>query len=149
MWLTVVLPILLLLGTVALMEGVAWLVHRYLLHGPLWFLHRTHHYPQKGFWEANDLIVLVYAAASAALVMHGLHYGSLLLWPGLGIALYGLLYFWLHDIVVHQRVRLRLRPRLPYVERLVRAHKIHHKHLHKSGSQAFGFLYAAPRYRPR
>jgi beta-carotene 3-hydroxylase len=33
------------------MEGVAYLTHRFLMHGPLWFLHRSHHVPHEGGWE--------------------------------------------------------------------------------------------------
>ncbi len=28
------------------MEGVAWATHRWLMHGPLWVLHRSHHAPR-------------------------------------------------------------------------------------------------------
>lgn len=135
-----------LLGTVAVMEGVAWVVHRYLLHGPLWWLHRSHHVPPKGFFEQNDWIVLVYAGASAFLVIWGDIHQHWSFWAGLGIAAYGVLYFLLHDVLVHQRVKWRIRPVNPYLKRLVRAHKLHHKHIHREGSEAFGFLYAAKKY---
>jgi beta-carotene 3-hydroxylase len=32
---------------------------------------------------------------------------------------------------------------------MIRAHKIHHKHLGKDGAEAFGFLYAPKKYEPR
>ncbi len=139
----------LVLATVVWMEGVAWLVHKYLLHGPLWFLHRSHHRPRRGWWEANDWVSVAYAALSAGLVIWGDLNHHWLFWVGIGILVYGLLYFLLHDVIVHQRVRFRYRLSHPYLLRIIRAHKIHHKHLERTGSQAFGFLYAAPRYAPR
>ena len=33
-------------------ELVATLIHRYLMHGPLWWIHRTHH-KSRGGWELN------------------------------------------------------------------------------------------------
>ena len=146
---SVILPLCWVLATVAAMEGLAWLVHRYLLHGPLWWLHRTHHEPQRTWYEANDLVGLFYAALSAGLIIWTDLRSHPALWVGIGIALYGVLYFLLHDVLVHQRLRWRVRPAWPYLQRLVRAHKLHHKHLHRQGAEAFGFLYAAPRYRLR
>lgn len=135
-------------ATVVAMEGLAWLVHKYLLHGPLWFLHRTHHQPRKGWWEANDWVAVAYAALSAGLVVWGDVHGHWLFWVGVGIIAYGLLYFTLHDVIVHQRLRFRYRFRHPYLLRVIRAHKIHHKNQGREGGEAFGFLYAAPRYAP-
>ena len=37
------LEISLMLLTLLAMEGTAWLAHRYLMHGFLWFLHEDHH----------------------------------------------------------------------------------------------------------
>ena len=39
---------LLFAGALAGMELVAWVTHRYLMHGPLWFLHASHHRPREG-----------------------------------------------------------------------------------------------------
>lgn len=140
-------PAIALLTLVAL-EPVAWFVHRYLLHGPLWSLHRSHHVPVTGFWERNDWVAVFYAALSVLLVVWGDLQGHWAFWVGIGIALYGVLYFLLHDVLVHQRLKWRLRPRSRYLRRLIRAHKLHHKHLGRTGSEAFGFLYAHPRYDP-
>ncbi|MCE3008746.1 MAG: sterol desaturase family protein [Bacteroidetes bacterium] len=144
----ILLGTLLLIATAVGMEALAWLIHRYLLHGPLWFVHRTHHRPQRGFWEWNDLVALFYAALSAGLVVLGLPTLGLPFWVGLGIALYGLLYFWLHDLIIHQRIRVRYRTRWRYLQRLIRAHKIHHKQLNARPAEAYGFLYAPRRYQP-
>lgn len=137
----------LVLLTVVLLEGWAWVVHKYLLHGPLWFLHKSHHRPRQGWWEHNDWVAVFYAALSAAGIILGDLYNHWVLYVGIGIAVYGVLYFLLHDVLVHQRIKLRYRVRSGYLQRLIRAHKIHHKQLARTGSQAFGFLYAAPKYK--
>ena len=136
--------------TVVGMEGFAWVMHKYVLHGPLWFLHQTHHRPQPSFFEANDIISLFYGLLSAALIVYGdltpTLTGFVAFWGGVGIAVYGVLYFFLHDVVIHQRIQFRYRFRNGYLLRLIRAHKKHHKHLNRADSEAFGFLYAAPKY---
>jgi beta-carotene 3-hydroxylase len=132
--------------TVVVMEGWAWLVHKYLLHGPLWFLHRTHHEPQQGWWEWNDLVSIFYGLLSAGLVIYGIEQQSYWLGVGIGIAVYGVFYFLFHDIIIHRRVKLRYRFRSAYVNRLIRAHKMHHKHLGRWPGEAFGFLYAVKKY---
>ena len=45
---------LVFIACVAAMEGVAWFTHKYLMHGPLWFLHESHHVPHRGGLEKND-----------------------------------------------------------------------------------------------
>ena len=43
------------------MEGVAWVLHKYVMHGFLWVLHKSHHEPRKGVWELNDAFGLFFA----------------------------------------------------------------------------------------
>jgi beta-carotene 3-hydroxylase len=138
-----VLQSITIVATTIGMEGAAWAMHKYILHGPLWFIHASHHRPQSGPFEWNDLIGVAYALVSLVLCVYGGHSGSLWLGVGIGIALYGVFYFTLHDVLTHQRIRTRVRP-TGYLARLVRAHKLHHKTLGRDGSRAFGFLYAAP-----
>ena len=56
-----------------------------------------------------------------------------------------ILYF--HDIIIHRRIKVKYKFSSTYINRLIRAHKIHHKHLGRKGSEAFGFLYANPKYK--
>ncbi|MEL6673292.1 MAG: beta-carotene hydroxylase [Bacteroidota bacterium] len=140
------LQILVLLGTAIAMEAWAWFMHKYLLHGPLWFLHKSHHRVNPGWFEWNDLVSVLYGVAATACIVHGIENQALSLGIGLGISLYGIIYFLFHDVIIHRRVKLKYHFRHPYVNRLIRAHKIHHKHLGRTQSEAFGFLYAPKKY---
>ena len=133
----------LLLATFAGMEAAAYLMHRYLMHGPLWFLHESHHRPRQSAWfERNDLFGIFFAIPSILLIYAGTHGHPLALAVGLGMTAYGFAYFAFHDVIVHRRIRHSWAPRGAYLRRLVRAHLIHHRTLTKEGAVSFGFLYA-------
>ncbi|MEZ4829811.1 MAG: sterol desaturase family protein [Bacteroidia bacterium] len=130
----------------AFMEAWAWFSHKYLLHGPLWFIHRSHHRQRKSWFEWNDSVSLLYAALAGFLIFKGAPTGSWHLDAGLGIALYGVFYFLFHDIIIHQRVRYKHPFKNAYVRRLIRAHKQHHRHGEKNPGEAYGFLFAHKKY---
>ena len=134
----------LFLSTLAAMEGVAWVTHRYLMHGPLWFLHASHHRPHRGRFEWNDLFGVFFSIPSIVLIWYGTHGYPSLLFIGLGMAAYGVAYFGFHDVIVHRRLPLRLSPRSRYLRRIIQAHLIHHRTHRKYGARSFGFLYAPP-----
>jgi beta-carotene 3-hydroxylase len=137
-----VLWLALCLGTFVAMEGVASLMHRHLMHGPLWILHESHHRPRAGRFEANDLFGVFFAIPSIVLIYLGTHGQPLALPVGVGMTAYGAAYFSFHDVVVHRRIRHAYAPRSAYLRRIVRAHLIHHKTLTREGAVSFGFLYA-------
>ena len=137
------------MATCVLMEGWAWASHKYILHGPLWFLHKTHHSYQPGWWEWNDLVSVAYGIAASVLIIHGIQTESYTLSIGLGISVYGIVYFVFHDVIIHQRIHLSFTSRNSYINRLIHAHKVHHRHPNKKGSEAFGFLYAPEKYNVR
>ncbi|WP_247232372.1 sterol desaturase family protein [Telluribacter sp. SYSU D00476] len=142
------LNILLMLGTFLLMEGFAWFTHKYIMHGFMWSWHQSHHAPHKSWWEKNDLFSVIFGCIATAIIIIGAEVPSLrpLLWIGFGITLYGLSYFIFHDILVHRRIRTRYKPRSRYMKRIIKAHYIHHKVHVREGAEAFGFLYAPPKY---
>ena len=74
--------------------------------------------------------------------------GSLGVWPlqwiGMGMSVYGALYFIVHDGLVHQRWPFRYIPRRGYLRRLYMAHRLHHAVRGREGCVSFGFLYAPP-----
>lgn len=138
------LGILLFLATVAAMEGVAYVAHRWVMHGAGWFLHESHHRPRHGRWELNDLYAVIFALPSIALLLGGAQLGWWpgCIWIGAGIAAYGAIYFGFHDVIVHQRIPTRYLPRSPYMKRIVQAHRLHHVVETRQGTVSFGFLIA-------
>ena len=136
--------IALLLVTVALMEGFAYVMHRWVMHGPGWFLHASHHRPRTGRFEWNDLYGVIFAIPSIVLLAGGTQWGW---WPGCawigaGIAAYGAIYFGFHDVIVHRRLATRYLPTSRYMKRIVQAHRLHHVVGTKHGTVSFGFLIA-------
>ena len=134
----------LFLFTILAMEAVAYVTHRWVMHGPGWFLHASHHRRREGRFEANDLYALIFAIPSIVLLWGGVNLGwhSGTVWVGAGIAAYGAIYFGFHDVIVHQRIRNRYVARSTYMKRIVQAHRLHHVTETKHGAVSFGFLWA-------
>jgi beta-carotene 3-hydroxylase len=132
--------------TILAMEGVAYAAHRWVMHGPGWFLHASHHGEREGWFELNDLYAAIFAIPSIILLLGGvqLGWGSWATWVGAGVAAYGAIYFGFHDVIVHRRVGHRYVPRSAYMKRIVQAHRLHHATANKHGSVSFGFLWAPP-----
>jgi beta-carotene 3-hydroxylase len=132
------------LSTVLAMEGFAYAMHRWVMHGPGWFLHASHHRPRTGNWEWNDLYFVIFALPSILLLAGGVrwNWGSWATAIGAGVATYGAIYLIFHDIMVHRRVAHRYVPRSPYIKRIMQAHRIHHAVETRLGTVSFGFLVA-------
>ena len=141
------IPTLAILITFFAMEFVAWFTHKYVMHGLLWILHKDHHQTEPGFFEKNDSFFLIFAVPSAILMMLGIMNGNdIRLFIGIGIAAYGLAYFLVHDIFIHQRFRLFRRTNNTYMRAIRKAHKVHHKHLNKEHGECFGMLLVPVKY---
>ena len=136
-------PLIFLAALVA-MEGVAYAAHRWIMHGPGWCLHASHHRPRTGWFEANDLYAAIFAIPSVLLLWAGVHlgWGAGYACAGAGIAAYGAIYFGFHDVIVHRRLHHRYVPRSAYMKRIVQAHRLHHAVETRDGSVSFGFLVA-------
>ncbi len=133
--------------TFLVMEFVAWFTHKFVMHGFLWYLHKDHHQVEPGFFEKNDAFFLIFAVPSALCYIFGLMAGGdFRLYIGMGISLYGLGYFFIHEIVIHQRFKLFTHWNNRYVRAIRRAHKIHHKHLGKHQGENFGMLIVPLKY---
>lgn len=134
----------LLVATIAFMEGVAYVMHRWVMHGFGWFLHESHHRPRTGFWELNDLYFVIFASPSITLLVGAAYFGfpDWCGWVGGGIAAYGAIYLGFHDIIVHRRVTTGYVPRSRYMKRIVQAHRLHHAVETKEGTVSFGFIWA-------
>jgi beta-carotene 3-hydroxylase len=138
--------LLVALAVVLVMEGVAILSHKYVMHGFLWSLHESHHRPRAGRFEKNDWFGVMGAVPSIALIFAGslLGWGDIFTWIGIGIAGYGAIYFGFHDVIVHRRIETGYVPRSAYMKRIVQAHRLHHVVESKEGTVSFGFLWAPP-----
>ena len=130
------------------MEGATWVIHKYIMHGFLWILHRDHHdHSTDGPLEKNDYFFVIFALPAIALMYFGsLEDFNYVFYIGLGISLYGMAYFFVHDIFIHQRIKFFRNTNSSYFLALRRAHKQHHKHLDKHFGECFGFLYVPKHY---
>ena len=144
----VLVDILLVAASFCLMEAVAWLAHKYLMHGLLWGLHRDHHRKEDyGFLEKNDYFFLIFATPGIACLGIGIYtVATAFLYIGIGITLYGLCYFLVHDLFIHQRIKLFRNSNNPYLRGIRRAHKMHHKHLDRDHGECFGMLWVPLKY---
>jgi len=141
------LGILTFLGTFAIMEFMAWFIHKYIMHGVLWVLHKDHHHKDHGSWfERNDTFFLFFAGLSMFFLMFAKDYFWLATPIGLGILAYGIAYFVVHDIFIHQRFKWLRNIDNAYARGVRRAHKIHHKHLGKEKGENFGMLVVPKKY---
>lgn len=129
--------------TLVAMEAIATAVHRFVMHGVGWGWHRSHHEPTDGYLERNDLYALIFGLVSLGLFVAGDRW-PVLWWVGLGTLLYGILYFLVHDGLVHRRVPMPRTKLGGYLKRLVQAHRLHHSVHDRDGAVSFGFLYAPP-----
>jgi len=133
-----------IIGFIA-MEPTAWALHKYLFHGPLWILHRSHHVPSTGGgksrWriESNDAFSLIFAGIAMACMAAG---GDPLSAPfafGFGVTAYGFAYFFVHDIFVHRRVA-SIYLGIRWMAKVREAHRYHHRSIGKVSTGPFGLF---------
>ncbi|MBK8555363.1 MAG: sterol desaturase family protein [Lewinellaceae bacterium] len=138
------------LGAYVGMEFMAWFTHKFLMHGLLWSWHEDHHkakHEKLGFWEKNDRFFLVFAVPSAFCYM----FGSMtqtwwVFFIGVGISLYGLTYFLIHDVYIHRRFRWFRQLDGKYSRAILRAHGAHHAKSTKEECESFGLLVVHPKF---
>ncbi len=140
----IVIPVVIVALTVVAMELLAAWVHEKIMHGPGWAWHKSHHVPHDKMVEHNDLYSVVFAVISMALLWLGSLWVPPLWWVGIGLCVYGALYYVLHDGLVHQRWPFRYVPRSGYLRRIYQAHRLHHAVQDKDGAVSFGFVLVAP-----
>lgn len=142
------LYILLFFATFLTMEFMAWFTHKYVMHGFLWSIHRDHHKKDHDSWfERNDLFFIFYAVISiTCFVTWSRGYFDFGLAIGGGILAYGIAYFFVHDIFIHQRFKFLRNANNRYAKAVRRAHKMHHKHIGKEKGECFGMLVVPWKY---
>lgn len=138
-----------ILVTTVLMEGVAWGMHKYIMHGVFWNLHEDHHVrtDHDSFFERNDSFFVFFAIISiTAFSLWSIFGWDIALGIGIGVFIYGLIYFVIHDLFIHQRIKIWRNTKNPYLLAIRRAHKMHHKHLGKEDGECFGMLWVPMKY---
>lgn len=118
------------------LEIVSVFIHKYLFHGLLWRIHQTHHQKRKGAFEANDLFSLIFALLGLSLLTQThLPY----IWGmGLGVTLYGVLYFFIHDLMAHRRFYPLKGPK--FLSFWIHGHRRHHQKVDKRGQGPWGLF---------
>lgn len=138
---------IIVIGTYCFMEFMAWFTHKYVMHGFMWHFHRDHHQPEPGIFERNDVFFLIFAVPCMILMTLGTLEGiNYLFFIGLGILLYGISYFLVHDVFIHQRFKWLTRTDNVYFRAIRKAHKVHHKYLGKEDGECFGMLLVPFKY---
>ncbi len=121
------------------MEFIARCLHKYIMHGYLWILHEDHHKEKQAEIEKNDVFGILFASVAIFLIIEWFSSGnSLFLSIALGMTAYGLAYFFIHDMVIHDR-HLHLRSwglKHKLFRQLILVHDVHHK----EGRGNWGFL---------
>lgn len=146
---SIALAAAIILITFCIMEMFTWWLHKYVMHGILWIWHKDHHDPRhKKTFERNDLFFVVFGTLSMTTFLLGTLFSSLrfLLLIAGGITLYGAAYFFVHDVFIHQRIKLLQKTNNFYFRALRKAHKVHHKHLGKEEGECFGMLWVPLKY---
>jgi len=131
-----------------IMEFNAWALHKYVMHGPLWFLHEDHHTPVNSrSYQMNDFFALFFAVPSFLFILFDSLYALPILGAiGYGVMAYGAVYFTVHEVIIHRRWKYFQVRNNWYIEALNVAHKIHHSVLEKHGCSNFGMLLVSPHY---
>ena len=135
--------------TAVLMEGVAWWMHKYIMHGIFCNLHEDHHVRENhdSFFERNDFFFVFFSVlAITAFALWSIYGWVICLGIGIGISIYGAVYFFVHDLFIHQRVKVLRNTNNRYLKALRRGHKMHHKHLGKHDGECFGMLWVPLKY---
>ncbi len=132
---TVMLICVGLLAFVA-MEGVSYVTHRWVMHGPGMVWHRSHHSPSATRIEANDQFPVVFSAIGFGMFLVASLLGSApLFWAAGGVTAYGLAYTFVHEVYIHRRVGVHVRDRR-YLVWMRDSHQIHHT----LGGEPYGML---------
>jgi len=144
--------LLLILGAFIGMEVIAWLLHKYVMHGFLWYLHADHHIAHNKRFEKNDLFALIFGIPSWLFIMFGMMAGNdFRLYLGIGITLYGFCYLLIHDGLIHNRINIFKNTKNTWLLALRKGHLAHHINdnspdYKKEDDVCYGMLWVPPTY---
>ena len=118
--------------TFLIMEFIAWFTHKYIMHGPLWNVHLDHHQvDKKKKLQKNDYFFLIFAIPSMMAIILGSMNSN---------------YLFVHEIIIHQRIKIFRNSKSRYIRAIKRAHKVHHKNIEKEDGESFGMLLVPLKY---
>lgn len=135
-WLPVAIVVCVFMDVWAgLLHGLAW--HRWL-----WPVHRSHHVPREGRFEANDALAVLHAPIAMALILWGCVAAPSVLREvafgvGIGMTAFAIGYIIVHDGLVHGRLPVAALERLRFLRGIARAHRAHHKGEHRAPYSLF------------
>ena len=130
------MAVLFAVAAFVVMEPVTYALHRWVMHGLGWVLHRSHHRAHHQGWDANDWFPVMFAGLTITGLAVGTGVGGVgaLVPVCVGVTVYGAAYAFVHDICIHGRLGLvRLRGPLGW---LASAHDLHHRY----GGEPYGML---------
>jgi beta-carotene 3-hydroxylase len=90
------------------------------------------------------LFSLLFGGVAVVMIILGAESLDFRFWMGVGITLYGGLYFVLHDVLVHRRLTWFSKPKHPFLKGIYKAHQAHHKTNQKEDAVSFG-LFLVPK----
>ena len=143
----IAINIITIVATFICMELVAWAVHKYIMHGFLWYLHEDHHVVNhEKILQKNDYFFLIFAIPSITFIFMGHENLTMVFFIGIGIACYGLAYFLIHEVIIHRRLPPPRKTKSKYIKAIRKAHKVHHKNREKYNGVNFGMLIVPMKY---
>ena len=143
----ILVNIVTVVATFSFMEFVAWAVHKYIMHGFLWSIHKDHHVVNhENIFQKNDYFFLIFAIPSITLIFLGHENLTIGFFIGIGIAFYGLAYFIIHEVIIHRRLPPPSKTKSKYIKAIRKAHKVHHKNRGKHNGVNFGMLIVPMKY---
>lgn len=101
-------------------------LHSQIWHKLLWNIHETHHKENKNRFEKNDFFAVAHGIAATIIIIYGLNYNHNIMAFGIGITLYGLMYFIVHDGFIHNRLPLGFLKQFKILRKIKKAHQVHH-----------------------
>lgn len=101
----------------------------------------------KEVWRRMITFFIIFALPAFTMMYYGyLENYNFIFFIGLGVSIYGMSYFFVHDIFIHQRIRFLRDTKNPYLLAIRRAHKQHHKYTDKYPGECFGFLWVPVKF---
>ena len=64
--------IMIIIISVLVMELIAIITHKYIMHGPGWFLHKSHHSKHGNSFELNDIYFILFSIPSIISIINGI-----------------------------------------------------------------------------